>query len=418
MQRGVLGCAGSGSYSERIALEARHHQLKAVESDPGLKLFVGAGLAVTRTGSHIIVGDIFRPGGTTITDGAWGNFLSFSVADGTGLYIKRAALTGMPLYWLAAGRDLIFFSHLELVLGLGISLAVDMDFVRYLLAYNNFRSARTGLAGVFELLSGTSLRQTSEGCAIQTFWSPWTFTSQAKSSVEASTRKLEEKVIDCVSAWSAGRPEIMIELSGGLDSSILAAALSVTRRDFSAANVATASPDGDERHYARAVASQCGVSLIESVHDDGSVDLLTGPCFPNPRPATYSVLAGIDRALGDATNVGGAHSIFSGIGGDNVFALTRSLVPVLDSYEALGPCASSYRTLRDAARLCNMTLWHAARAMHRMRRNRPDGRWPRDDDYVENSALPDGPLPHPWDERTDHKLLGKILSCSGPSADH
>ena len=409
MQRGVLGCAGSGTYSERIAAKARHHQLTAVESGPGLALFVGAGLAVTRNGSHIIVGDIFRGGETTGADDAWGNFLSFSVADEAGLQIERAALTGMPLYWIAAGQEIIFFSHLELALGLGIPLAVDMEFVRYLLAYSNFRSARTGLVGVFELLSGTSLRQTSQGCSIQTFWSPWTFTSQAKVSIGASPKRLEEKVIDCVSMWSASRPAIMIELSGGLDSSIVAAALSATRSDFSAANVATVSPDGDERHYARAVASECGVSLIEAIHDDASIDLLTGSCFPNPRPATYGVLAGIDRALGDATNVGSSCSIFSGIGGDNVFALTRTLVPALDSYEALGPCILSYRALRDSARLCNMTLWHAARAMCRMCRSRPDGRWPRDDDYVESSALPDAPLPHPWDEGADNQLLGKTL---------
>src|SRR3546814_4029098 len=67
------------------------------------------------------------------------------------------------------------------------------------------------------------------------------------------------------------------------------------------------------------------------------LDLAAGPRFLSPRPATYGVLAGIDAALGAATAQLPGASIFTGIGGDNVFAITRSILPVIDALKIHEP---------------------------------------------------------------------------------
>src|SRR3546814_2491057 len=138
------------------------------------------------------------------------------------------------------------------------------------------------------------------------------------------------------------------------------------------------------------------------------LDLAAGPRFLSPRPATYGVLAGIDAALGAATAQLPGASIFTGIGGDNVFAITRSILPVIDALKIHEPIRRPATALRDCARLCDVTIWHAARSVYRQWRRPPAAGWPRDDDYACHSALPDVPLPHVWDHGGERIPPGQI----------
>lgn len=407
MDRGILGIAGAPELAAAVARAAANHRLERVEDLGELALYAGAGLKrarARRSASNVILGDHFPKGAFSVE---WGSFLKFCVRAGRRTEISRAPLTGLPLYWCRAGSGLLFFSHLELVRGLDIEIGVDVDFLRHLLAYSNHRTARTGLAGVEELLSGTRLIFNGHAAQVTPTWSPWPHA--AKQIYERDAVPLLDIAIrKCVSAWANDREQIMLELSGGLDSSIVAAALAAGDHDFAAATIATASPDGDERRYARAVAERCGAALAEFLHDDSELDLAAGPRFASPRPATYGVLAGIDAALGAATAKRPGASIFTGIGGDNVFAITRSILPVIDALKIHEPHRRAAGALRDCARLCDVTLWHAARAAYRHWRRPPDTGWPREDSYCSRPALPDAPLPHVWDEGDDRIPPGKI----------
>src|SRR3546814_2763719 len=88
------------------------------------------------------------------------------------------------------------------------------------------------------------------------------------SSDVCSSDLLQRLIINCTAAWSASRSQILVELSGGLDSSIVTAALKSADADFSAITFATPDAEGDERVYARAVAARCGIALAEVEHDD------------------------------------------------------------------------------------------------------------------------------------------------------
>src|SRR3546814_11891793 len=92
-------------------------------------------------------------------------------------------------------------------------------------------------------------------------------------------------------------------------------------------------------------------SDVEYLHGDAVLDLTAGPAFLAPRPATNGVLAGIDAALGSATNEMSGSSIFTGIGGDNVFAINRSIMPALDALLSPGPRPRSLAALNDCPRL-------------------------------------------------------------------
>ena len=405
MDRGVLGIAGAPGLESAVAQAAADHGLDRIDKLDGLTLYAGAGLKRSRSpASNVILGDHFSSESFSVE---WGSFLTFSAGPGKPTEISRAPLTGLPLYWCRMGGGLLLFSHLELLRGLDIDTGVDVDFLRHLLAYSNHRTARTGLAGVEELLPGTRLAFDGHVTQVKSIWSPWPHAGRQIYDRDA-VPLLDITIRKCVSAWANERQQIMLELSGGLDSSIVAAALAAGDHGFAAATIATASPDGDERRYARAVAERCGAALAEYIHDDSELDLAAGPRFLSPRPSTYGVLAGIDAALGTATAQLPGASIFTGIGGDNVFAITHSILPVIDALRIHEPIRRPAAALRDCARLCDVTIWHAARAVYRHWRRPPATGWPREDDYSCRSALPDVPLPHAWDHGGERIPPGKI----------
>lgn len=408
MRRGLLAAHGDPILTARVTAAATRHGLEPIESDRGLLLFAGRDLRREQIGrGRIVLGDRFGSSGGHDASGAWGSWLSFSMLHPGELCIARAALTGLPLYWArCAGGELLAFSHLELALDAGLVPRLDIGFLRHQLAYQNLRTDRTGIADVQELLPGTSLSISRAGTEVRCDWSPWPFVAAARSRGSA-VRELEQMIDRCVAAWAASRPDICVELSGGLDSSIVAASLFAAGAAFEGVNVATASPDGDERRYARAVADRLGIALAETLCSADTGDLTQPPAFLSPRPASFAVLAGIDAALGAAAS--GTASLFSGIGGDNIFALNRSVAPVLDAVRILGPGQTALRALADLARVGNVSLWRALRLSVRQWRRGTPAYWPREASYVASDALPAEPFSHPWDGEAASAPYGKRL---------
>lgn len=406
-ERGVLGGFGGPDLAARIGAAAARHGLARIEMARPMQLFAGGRLprGFARPG-HILLGERFD--GVASGRGAvvgWGSWLSFAVPSPGHLQVARAPLTGLPLYWTRASDGLLLFSHLALALDAGLRPQLDIEFLRHQLAYQNLRTDRTGIAGVHELLPGTRLSCAGDDVRPHCDWSPWGFAANAHARSSAA-REVEHIVDACMSSWAAGRRAIRVELSGGLDSSIVAASLAAAGADFSAANVATASPDGDERRYARAVAARLDIELAETLYGAEGCDLLQPPAFASTRPASFAVLDGIDAALGAATGTG-ATSLFSGIGGDNIFALTRSVAPVLDAVRARGWGVTARRALADLARVGNVSLWRALRLSLLQWRRGTGAYWPRDDSYAAPDALPRDPFPHPWDAGAAEVPYGK-----------
>lgn len=416
MQRGLLMAFGGPALAARVEEAADRHGLARVDGPRDLHLFAGRGLPTDqRDPDRIIVGERFaRPGWDRDARRDWGSWLSFAVSSPGHMQVVRAPLTGLPLYWTRGPDGLLLFSHLALALDAGLRPQLDLEFLRHQLGFQNLRTDRTGIAGVHELLPGTHLSSAGDDVRLDCDWSPWAFAAEPRARASAA-REVENIVDACVASWAATRSPICVELSGGLDSSIVAASLAAADADLSGVNVATTSPDGDERRYARAVARRLDMDLTETLYSAQDCDLTQPPAFLSMRPASYAVLDGIDAALGAATGgagggagsgAGGA-SLFSGIGGDNIFALTRSVAPVLDAFRAHGPGTTTLGALGDLACVGQVSLWRALRLSIRQWRRGTEARWPRDDSYLAPGVLLRDPFPHPWDEGAAGVPYGK-----------
>ncbi|WP_236660043.1 asparagine synthase-related protein [Sphingopyxis jiangsuensis] len=347
----------------------------------------------------VLLGEVFSLSGASChapSDG-WGNYLAFARREGRWL-IDRAPLTGAPLYWTRWRGGILCASHLELIADLLESPTVDWEFIAQALIYSNLRTERTGLTGLSELLPGMRLAIDDASAKTIPLWSPWEHVGKAiNAGIAELAPELERRLVASVRAWSGTRKEIMLELSGGLDSSIVAAALSAAGSDFTAINFVTRGADGDERHYARAVASRCGIELIESEIDPADVDLVARPSVIGARPGAYAVLRGIDRAF--ERGVGGREvSLFGGIGGDNIFCFDGSVSPFLDAAATFGMGRRAFRTLRDVARGGGATLWGAALLAWKAWRRGPRDHWRSEPEFLSPDAIPAAPFAHPWDE--------------------
>lgn len=397
MKRAILAFVGPPEAESGFARIAEAHGLRQRLCE-GVSLYAGEAVADrTMEDGACVLGDIFSLSGATCRSAAdgWGNYLAISARDDA-ISVERAPLTGMPLYWTAYDGGILAFSDLEPVSGLLRHQSLDWDFVEQSLAYANLRTERTGLAGVRELLPGMRLEIVGGTAVTRQIWSPWAHVARADPrGLSDLAPALESRLTRCAKSWAAGRDEILLELSGGLDSSIVAAALVSAGSAVRAVNFVTAGPDGDERHYARMVAEHCGIDLAELPHAD-AVDLVGPPAELHVRPAAYAVLGGIDAAF-EAEFPGRSAALFGGIGGDNVFAFDTSVAPILDALAHFGPCRRTFETFRDVARAGDATIWEAARLCWRAMQAGPSG-WRRDTGFCKAEALPALPPAHPWDE--------------------
>ncbi len=408
MRRGVLAFLGEIEPAREIVGAAERHRLAPVAAGPGCYLFAGEALPQhAMPDGEILLGNIHSRSGAPVCSPqeGWGNYLAFG-HRGPARTIDRAPLTGMPLYWAKHGAGIVCASHLELLADILSTFAIDWSFVAHALLFMNWRADRTGIAGLSELLPGTGLLFDRVTTRIRTNWSPWDHVALDRD-VPDHIRVLERAILRSVAASSASRAEIVVELSGGLDSSIVAASLKAAGANFSAITFATPGADGDERHFARAVAARCEIELVEIQHGDEEIDLVAPPDRVPPRPGAYSVLGGVDRAFAAALS-GRDRAIFGGIGGDSIFGFDGSVAPILDACATFGFGRRAFGTLRDVARAGNATLWQALRLSARARRagRRLGAR--RDETFLAEDVKTQRQFSHPWDDGEETASQARI----------
>lgn len=341
---------------------------------------------------------IRQSGGRLLTDGYWGDYVAF-VPDHDVVRVIRAPCGDLHAY-RATHDGLVFItSDVELLLSLGVVQArIDWSFVAHHLAFPHLRGAPTGIAGVDELFPGDCTIVGRSGAERSAYWSPWRFTAPDQRFTDAgeAASAVRRDVVTAVASLAAPYRSILLELSGGLDSSIVAAALQQSKPRAAALNLATPGREGDERHYARLVAQRTGLPLEETVIG-GTPDLTAPVHARTPRPGLPAMLQGADAYFVRAAQGRGAEAFFSGTGGDSVFCALGSAAPATDALRTFGPGPTFFHAVRDVTAVHGTNIWKVGlMALRQAGRRQPRGRWPRSDTFLNGAAVPDEPLFHPW----------------------
>lgn len=336
---------------------------------------------------------IVESDGTYPATNLWGSFFVFWHNRRCGTFGAYRDPVSSPGLYLARSDDHCFlFTDLMAAIRRGLALPCpDKMAIAGQLLFPQLRTPATGLTGVAEILGGQRLLIKDGQVSITSLWRPQDVAPlPARSDGHLLAADLKDKCRSSVSAWSDAYGKIQLELSGGLDSSIVAACLKDRSAEWRAATLATLDAGGDERLYARVMASSVGIELAEL--ETGNVpDPLSLLRAPRARPGGFGLLASIDRAFAKSAGEYGAEAIFTGAGGDNVFGLTSSIAPARDALRHRGPVAA-LSVLGDVAEINLATIWEGLGHFARMRRSPI---WIEDQRFLSAHALVERPS-HPW----------------------
>ncbi|MBN6150772.1 lasso peptide isopeptide bond-forming cyclase [Xanthomonas sp. AmX2] len=294
---------------------------------------------------------------------------------------------------------------------------IDWDFIRGNLAYPHLKTGRTGLCGLRELLPGCRLNMRGEQSTIEQAWSPWDFVAphcrhRDRRQAEAEVRTA---VTSTVRQWADTDASVLLELSGGLDSSIVAACLQNAHARVACCNLVTPVPGADERRYAL----QMAALLHSELHvrtlgfDDAHLD---SPPPPHAVAPSTWFLQHASNALKEAVGAQlGVNSFFSGGGGDTVFCYTRTAAPAADAFRERG-MAAAIKAIHDLAELHQCTVWKAGRLTLRKLFSAPRPPRRADGSFLAATPAPDLLEPHPWFVAPDDALPGdreRIFDLAG-----
>ncbi len=320
----------------------------------------------------------------------------------------------VPIYRAETPTHVVLASSPDLLsVAIGQPLRFSCPAIAAHLLRPELRQRSTCLQGVEELPPGSFVRPTQGELCIQTIWKAEDFTSlEASSSFDEFVTRLRALACSVMSCWSETFGKVGVATSGGVDSSLICAALAATQSPFDCITVTTLDNSGDERIYARDVAAAFGVQCEEGLYDPSQFDPRRSASAGLPRPARRSFLNVLDAALTGAMQPLGSSVVCDGNGGDNLFCFLHSSAPVVDRLRAEGLGPGAIATLLDMCRITGCSIPTMMRAtMRRLSRPKPRTYWPADTRFLVEASLSGG-----WQPLTS--WLENALPANSGKRDH
>jgi asparagine synthase (glutamine-hydrolysing) len=328
----------------------------------------------------------------------WGGYIA-AIAASDSVRILRDPSGTLPCYYADHEGVRFFASDADLLVATGAAIDVDVQEIGRQLYRANVPVPATALRGIRELLAGFSLDLPAGGDLQEPCWSPWDYVSTRSDGPQAAAERLARTVAHCVRAWASTPRRILLGVSGGLDSSIIAACLAGAGADTTCLTMFSDDPAGDERVFARALCSHLRLPLVERAYRLEDVDI-TEPLAPHlPRPRDRTQANAYERVNMEVAREIGCDAFMTGNGGDNVFGYSQSAASVADRYLAEGIRRGTIGALLDVCRQTGCSIFDALRQAWRLAQGSPAHRvQPKpmflDPDFL--AGLPVATIQHEW----------------------
>jgi len=320
---------------------------------------------------------VIESDGRTLVERFWGRWIAFLPSRTGEGRVLRDPSGALPCYRMESDGLTIVFSWLQDVLDLirRPPPPPNWDAIAATLVYRRLGARETALEGVTQILAGELAGMAAAGPTPRALWSA---AEAARAPIELglpeAARLLRETTTDCVRAWMSCYDDLVLRLSGGVDSAILLGCLFVEppTANVCCLNYFSPGAESDERVYARLAASKAGCKLVERNRDSAfHLSELPAP-GRTPVPGSYLGRMGSDRMDAEITRAEGAPVLFTGAGGDQLFQEVRSTWPAADYLQLHGPDLGFPRAVLDSARLGRVSFWRALRLAVRDRLARHD----------------------------------------------
>lgn len=380
---------------------------------PGLEVWAPREQAppiyVSPGNNRVIIGRIFglpdplsnpeiEEGAQAFCRASWGRYaVVFRAVEGPAVAMLRDPSGAVEaLSWTVEGLTVVASDTVALLEAIPPrDLAVDWRQLGWALADRIALAGACPLRGVLAVTPG-ALRWLDTGVEVAA-WSPARFAARALADTPDTRHALRHTIDSTVAQLVTPGARVLAELSGGLDSSIVAGAL-VQVSDAAVAqwvHYYVEDSSGDERAYARAAAHQLGIDLTEVLkgRQGMGLDLLAAGAS-SVRPSGALGDPHYDLDLAERVVANGAGQIFTGLGGDTIFMQGGTTILAADDYwrrPRLG-----FGPAYEVARYAKRSVWSVWRTAQ-FARFRPDPvRHQPDVSHLAAGVAPPVPPPHPW----------------------
>jgi asparagine synthase (glutamine-hydrolysing) len=339
-------------------------------------------------------------GGATLPSSFWGGYIAAISGQGSTIILREPS-GSFPCYHSSVGNVVVLASDAELLVESGTA-RVDIDFEE--IGRQLYRAfvpvPTTALRGIHELLAGFTLRLPGDLDDQEPCWSPWDHVGNLDECADNAAERLSRIAGQSVQAWASTAPHpLLLSISGGLDSSIVAACLARAGAETICLTMFTEDPSGDERPFARALCNKLGLPLIERPYRLEDVDVCEPLAANLPRPRDRTQANAYERVHHAVAREMGAGAFVTGNGGDHVFGYSQSAAPIADRYLSEGLGQGTLAALLDVCRQTGCSMVDALRQAWRLARAAPGYRVRPNPLFLEPdfaSGLDCSNLHHPW----------------------
>jgi asparagine synthase (glutamine-hydrolysing) len=288
--------------------------------------------------------------GRSLLASHWGGYVAAIRGEGS-VTILRDPSADFPCYFVSTGQVTVFASDAELLVRTGlVDIAVDYDEIGRQLFRAFVPVPATALHGVHELLAGFAIHISDRVSPQEQCWNPWDHVDRSDQDPIEESRALARTIQHAIQATASPYGRLLVSVSGGLDSSIVALCLARARADIICLTMFTDDPAGDERLFARVLCDGLGLKLIERQYrfEDIDLDQAIAANFPRPRDRLQALA--FERVHYAVAAELGADAFVTGNGGDHVFGYSQSAAPVADRYLTEGLSRGTLASLIDVCR--------------------------------------------------------------------
>lgn len=300
---------------------------------------------------------ILRSGGQALLDDYWGSYVAILMpASDSQLLVLRDPSANLPCLMRRVGHHLLLASDTAL-LGQWDGPAIQPDYlsIARLLSGVDQMGRKTCLSGIDELMPGEQLTWRDGTVGLRMCWSPWPFVEQALPPGDIA-ELLADRILGCTASWASCFDHIALGVSGGLDSSSVAAGVRRSEAVLRCLTMIGPDPDGDESRFAQQLCAHLGLGLLVVPYQLAEIDITRPTLAHLPWPVGSLFVQGILHAHAALRAQGPIDAYFAGNGGDGVFSSLRSAAPLVDRFRAEGPGAGCLATLRDVSDLTGASM--------------------------------------------------------------
>lgn len=356
------------------------------------------------------VSSVANSNGQSMLDTFWGGYVG-AFAGSECVRVLRDPSGIFPCYFSPAPNLVLFASDADLLVTAGAApVSIDHEEIGRQLYRAFVPAPETALGNIRELLAGFALCLPGSCDRQEPCWSPWHHVDPTFEEPANAAERLRRTVAHCVHSWAAGQGRILLSVSGGFDSSVIAACLDRAKAETVCLTMFTSDPAGDERPFARALCDHLRLPLIERPYRLEEIDITEplGAHLPRPRDRTQA--NAYERVHNDVASEISAGGFMTGNGGDHVFGYSQSAASIADRYLSHGFDRGVLAALLDVCRQTGCSITDALRQALSLTRGsrgytvRPTPLFLAED-FV--AAFERVDIHHPWLEAPTGALPGK-----------